>query len=77
MHLCDLGEVMTLLGDGLVDVEFIDVAQVDQYGNVTIHAVHGDQGLPCLPGSGGGADIACLAGRLLIIYHKPPAPPPG
>jgi glutaconate CoA-transferase subunit B len=67
LRLCDLGEVMTLLGGGRVDVGFIGGAQVDQFGNVNTHLVKGQDGPTRLPGSGGGADIACLAGRLLII----------
>ncbi len=67
LRLGDLGEVMTLLGGGRVDVGFIGGAQVDLYGNVNTHQVRGEKGLTRLPGSGGGADIACLAGRLLII----------
>jgi glutaconate CoA-transferase subunit B len=67
LRLCDLAEVMTLLSGGRVALGFIGGAQVDQYGNVNTHEVHGPQGLTRLPGSGGGADIACLAGRLLII----------
>lgn len=67
LRLCDLGEVMTLLGGGRVGLGFIGGAQVDQHGNVNTHEVRGEKGLTRLPGSGGGADIACLAGRLLII----------
>ena len=67
LRLCELGEVMTLLSGGWVDLGFIGGAQVDQFGNVNTHQVQGDQGLVRLPGSGGGADIACLAQRLLII----------
>ncbi|MBI5523580.1 MAG: CoA-transferase [Desulfarculus sp.] len=67
LRLCGLGEVMTLLSGGRVDLGFIGGAQVDQFGNVNTHEVRGAHGLTRLPGSGGGADIACLAGRLLII----------
>ncbi|MFZ5586553.1 MAG: CoA-transferase subunit beta [Thermodesulfobacteriota bacterium] len=63
----DLAEVMTLLSGGRVGVGFIGGAQVDVRGNVNTHQVAGEKGLTRLPGSGGGADIACLAGRLLII----------
>ncbi|MFH1033499.1 MAG: CoA-transferase [Pseudomonadota bacterium] len=69
LRLCDLGEVMTLLSGGRVDVGFIGGAQVDQYGHVNTHRVAGRDGTTRLPGSGGGADIACLAGRLLIIMN--------
>lgn len=63
----DLAEVMTLLSGGHVDLGFIGGAQVDQWGNVNTHRVELENGFIRLPGSGGGADIACLAHRLLII----------
>jgi glutaconate CoA-transferase subunit B len=50
-----------------VDLGFIGGAQVDQWGNVNTHEVRAGGKLTRLPGSGGRADIACLAGRLLII----------
>ena len=65
---CNLGEVMTLLSGGNVDLGFIGGAQVDPFGNVNTSQVQKpDGGLTKLPGSGGAADIACLAKRLLII----------
>lgn len=65
-----LAEVMTLLSGGQVDVGFIGGAQVDIFGNVNTHEVHKPGGAAVyLPGSGGGADIACLAHRLLIIMN--------
>lgn len=68
----DLSEVMTLLSGGHVDAGFIGGAQVDLHGNVNTHLVNTPGGFVRLPGSGGGADIACLAGRLLIIMdHQP------
>lgn len=67
LRVADLAEVMTLLSGGRVDLGFIGGAQVDVHGNVNTHQVGTSQGLTRLPGSGGGADIACLAGRLLII----------
>ena len=63
----DLAEVMTMLSGGKVDLGFIGGAQVDVVGNVNTHRVDLDEGFIRLPGSGGGADIACLAHRLLII----------
>lgn len=63
----DLGWVMTMLSGGRVDVGFIGGAQVDVFGNVNTHEVHGENGLVRLPGSGGGADLACLGHRLLIV----------
>ena len=67
LMVCDLAEVMTMLSGGRVDLGFIGGAQVDVFGNVNTHQVTGGKGLVRLPGSGGGADIACLAHRLLII----------
>ncbi|MCF8040901.1 MAG: hypothetical protein K9K65_00060 [Desulfarculaceae bacterium] len=65
-----LDEVMSLLSGGRVDLGFIGGAQVDQWGNVNTHrAIKPDGGVVRLPGSGGGADIACLAHRLLIIMN--------
>jgi glutaconate CoA-transferase subunit B len=60
--------VMALLQQGCVDVGFIGGAEVDQHGNLNTSYI-GDWRRPAvkLPGSGGGADLACLAKRLLII----------
>lgn len=70
LKLCGLDEVMSLLSGGRVDLGFIGGAQVDQWGNVNTHqAAKPGGGLVRLPGSGGGADIACLAHRLLIIMN--------
>ena len=67
LKLCSLEEVMTLLSGGRVDLGFIGGAQVDVHGNINTSRVQGAKGQVSLPGSGGGADIACLAHRLLII----------
>lgn len=70
LKLCGLDEVMSLLSRGRVDLGFIGGAQVDLFGNVNTHRVALPDGKALrLPGSGGGADIACLAGRLLIIMN--------
>ncbi|MCB2225286.1 MAG: hypothetical protein KQH53_01320 [Desulfarculaceae bacterium] len=69
LKVCGLDEVMSLLSGGRVDLGFIGGAQVDQFGNVNTHRVDTPGGMVRLPGSGGGADIACLAGRLLIIMN--------
>jgi len=70
LKLCGLDEVMSLLSGGRVDLGFIGGAQMDQWGNVNTHqARRPGGGLVRLPGSGGGADIACLASRLLIIMN--------
>ncbi|WP_197281969.1 CoA-transferase subunit beta [Dethiosulfatarculus sandiegensis] len=67
LRLCPLSEVMTILSRGKVNLGFIGGAQVDIYGNVNTHLVRGEAGPVRLPGSGGGADIACLARKLAII----------
>jgi glutaconate CoA-transferase subunit B len=70
LRVCGLDEVMSLLSGGRVDLGFIGGAQVDQWGHVNTHrALKPDGSAVRLPGSGGGADIACLAGRLLIIMN--------
>ncbi|MEW6266295.1 MAG: CoA-transferase [Thermodesulfobacteriota bacterium] len=60
-----LREVMGLLQQGRVTLGFIGGAQVDEYGNLNTTLV----GRTRLPGSGGGADIASLARRLVIIMN--------
>lgn len=63
-----MATVMSLLQRGEVDLGFIGGAEVDRYGNLNTSYIG-----PChapsirLPGSGGAADIACLAGRLVIV----------
>jgi glutaconate CoA-transferase subunit B len=66
-------EVMYVLQRGDVDLGFIGGAEVDRFGNINTNVI----GTPLhpqlkLPGSGGGADIACLAQRLVsLMEHKP------
>ena len=60
-----LREAMGFLQQGRVSLGFIGGAQVDIHGNLNTTRV----GKTRLPGSGGGADIASLAGRLLIIMN--------
>jgi glutaconate CoA-transferase subunit B len=66
-------EVMQLLQRGDVDLGFIGGAEVDRFGNINTSVI----GAPAqpkvkLPGSGGGADIACLARRLVsLMEHEP------
>jgi glutaconate CoA-transferase, subunit B len=63
--------IMGLLERGEVDLGFIGGAEVDRYGNLNTSYV-GDPRRPRvkLPGSGGGADIACLARRVVIIMPQ-------
>lgn len=62
--------LMGLLGQGAVDIGFIGGAEVDRFGNINTSYL-GDPPRPRfkLPGSGGGADLASLAGRLLVIME--------
>lgn len=66
-------EVMALLQRGDVDLGFIGGAEVDRFGNINTSLI-GTPSAPRtkLPGSGGGADIACLAQRLVsLMEHEP------
>jgi glutaconate CoA-transferase subunit B len=60
--------LMGLLAQGYAQLGFVGGAEVDRYGNLNTSYI-GDRAHPRvkLPGSGGGADIASLAGRLAII----------
>ncbi len=60
--------LMAILQRGQADVGFIGAAEVDRYGNVNTSYI-GDFRQPKvkLPGSGGGADLASLAHRSVII----------
>lgn len=60
--------LMGLLAQGCAQLGFVGGAEVDRFGNLNTSYV-GSREHPVvkLPGSGGGADIASLAGRLAII----------
>lgn len=60
-------EIMGLLQSGRVDLGFIGGAQVDRFGNLNTSYVGPAGARVRLPGSGGGADIASLARRHVII----------
>ncbi len=62
-------DLMGLLQRGEVDAGFIGGAEIDRRGNLNTTAIGTDRARPAvqLPGSGGGADIASLAGRLIVI----------
>jgi glutaconate CoA-transferase subunit B len=64
-------DVMGLLQQGLVDLGFIGGAEIDRYGNLNTSYI-GDWRRPTvrLPGSGGGADIACLDKRVVVIMPQ-------
>src|SRR5947209_9699206 len=66
-------DVMHVLQRGDVDLGFIGGAEVDRFGNINTSVI-GSPDAPQvkLPGSGGGADIACLARRLVsLMEHEP------
>ncbi|HXO58886.1 MAG TPA: CoA-transferase [Candidatus Acidoferrum sp.] len=67
-----LNDVMSLLQQGRVDVGFIGGAEIDPRGNLNTTRTSSSGSLVRLPGSGGGGDIASLAGRtVLIMEHEP------
>jgi glutaconate CoA-transferase, subunit B len=62
-------DIMGLLARGEVDAGFIGGAEVDRHGDLNTTAIGKDRAHPTvqLPGSGGAADIASLAKRLIVI----------
>ena len=62
-------DVMGMLQRGDVQAGFIGGAEIDRHGNLNTTAIGADRQHPkvALPGSGGGADIASLAHRLIVI----------
>ena len=64
-------EIMSMLQQGLVDLGFIGGAEIDKHGNLNTNYI-GDRRRPTvrLPGSGGGADIASLARRFVVIMPQ-------
>jgi glutaconate CoA-transferase subunit B len=62
-------DLMGLLQRGEVEAGFIGGAEIDVHGNLNTTAIGEDRAHPKvqLPGSGGGADIASLAHRLIVI----------
>jgi glutaconate CoA-transferase, subunit B len=64
-------DVMGLLQQGLVDLGFLGAAEIDRHGNLNTSYI-GDWRRPAvkLPGSGGGADIASLARRFVVIMPQ-------
>jgi glutaconate CoA-transferase subunit B len=58
---------------GLIDVAFLQGAQIDRFGNINTTVI-GDYRHPKvrLPGSGGACEIAINAGRVLVIMRQSP-----
>ena len=68
-----MSNVMALMAQGEVDLGFIGGAEVDRFGNLNTSYI-GDPRRPTtkLPGSGGGADIAILSRRwVMLMSHEP------
>jgi len=63
----EMREIMGLLQAGRVDLGFIGGAQIDRFGNLNTSYVGPAGRATRLPGSGGGADIASLSRRHVII----------
>lgn len=68
-----LVDIMGFLGTGRVDAGFIGGAEIDRFGNINTSYVGGHEKFAVkLPGSGGAADIAAMAKRLIsIMNHEP------
>lgn len=63
-----MADLMGLLQAGWVDAGFIGGAEIDRYGNLNTSCIGPwEQPQLKLPGSGGAADIASLAHRLIVI----------
>jgi glutaconate CoA-transferase subunit B len=63
----EMREIMGLLQAGRVNLGFIGGAQIDRFGNLNTSRVGPPDRATRLPGSGGGADIASLARRHVVI----------
>jgi glutaconate CoA-transferase subunit B len=69
LSVCPMFDVFSYyLQGGLIDVGFLQGAQIDRFGNLNTTVV-GDYAQPAvrLPGSGGACEIAILARRVLVI----------
>jgi glutaconate CoA-transferase subunit B len=63
-------QVMGQLQRGIVDAGFIGGAEIDKFGNINTSYIGGHEDLKVkLPGSGGAADIAAMARRLIAIMN--------
>jgi len=69
LSVCSMFDIFSYyLQGGLIDVGFLQGAQIDRFGNLNTTVV-GDYARPSvrLPGSGGACEIAILAKRVLVI----------
>lgn len=65
-------DIMSRLQRGDVDVGFLGGAEIDRHGNLNTTRVTADGREIRLPGSGGAGDIACMAGRTVVLMaHEP------
>ena len=74
LMVCGMADVFQLLlQNGRIEVGFLGGAQVDRYGNINTTVI-GKYGAPKvrLPGSGGAAEIAIHAQRILIVSKLSP-----
>lgn len=63
-------QMMGLLQRGRVDAGFIGGAEIDKFGNINTSYIGGHEDFKVkLPGSGGAADIAAMAKRLIAIMN--------
>jgi glutaconate CoA-transferase, subunit B len=69
LSVCSMFDIFSYyLQGGLIDVGFLQGAQIDRFGNLNTTVV-GDYAQPAvrLPGSGGACEIAILAKRVVVI----------
>src|SRR5881397_2812476 len=69
LSVCSMFDVFNFyLQGGLIDVGFLQGAQIDRHGNLNTTVIGNyEQPAVRLPGSGGACEIAILAKRVLII----------
>src|SRR5512147_748373 len=75
LMVCSMADVFQLfLQNGKIEVGFLGGAQVDRYGNINTTVIGSSYAHPKvrLPGSGGAAEIAVHAKRVLIISRLNP-----
>jgi glutaconate CoA-transferase, subunit B len=69
LSICSMFDIFSYyLQGGLIDVGFLQGAQIDRFGNLNTTVI-GDYNRPSvrLPGSGGACEIAILARRVLVV----------
>ncbi len=62
-----VGTLGRILQRGMVDVGFLGGLQIDKFGNINSTFTREDEGIRHFTGSGGAADIASFAKKILII----------